>query len=183
MTSYADDSSFHVRAKNLNLLKEDLGNLSDRMISYCHSAGLVLNYDKTQLLVSTKQKCQIKIGSSLITSTSVINLLGVDFDSNFSTTPYLQKLARAASTRASIISRLSFSMPPHVLKTFADGLLMGKILANCPVTIPVRLTCHDKTYIGLTEEISKAINSTVRTITRTKLSDKIRTEDVFVKLT
>ena len=114
------------------------------MITYCQSVGLVLNNDKTQLLVSPKQKCVIKMGSSIISASPEISLLGVEFDSNFSTIPYLQKLACAAKTRAALISRLSFSMPPHVLGTFANGLLMGKILSACPVTIPIRLESDDK---------------------------------------
>ena len=122
MTSYADDATLHVRAKNLE-------RFSSRMIRYCQSVGLVLNNDKTQLLVSPKQKCLIKVGSSFISASPEMSLLGVDFDSNVSTTPYLHKLACAAKTRAALISRLSFSMPPHVLQTFANGLLMGKVLS------------------------------------------------------
>ena len=79
------------------------------------------------------------MGSSLISASSEINLLGVDFDSNFSTKPFLHKLACAAQTRAKIISRLSYSMPPNGLSMLTNGLLMGKILSACPVTIPLRL--------------------------------------------
>jgi hypothetical protein len=181
MTGYADDSTVYVRAKNVDLMKTDLERFSDRMITYCDSAGLVLNNEKTQLLVSPKQMCQIKIGSSLISATPEINLLGVDFDSNFTTTPFLHKLARAASTRAALISRLSYTMPPHLLACFTNGLLMGKILAACPVTIPIRINDDDRLSIGVTEVINKAIKSSARTITKTKLSDKIRSRDVLQK--
>ena len=181
MTSYADDSTFHVLAKNINSLKFKLESLSSRMISYCQTTGLVLNSDKTQLLVSPKQKCQINVGSCLISASTEINLLGVDFDSNFSTAPYLHKLARSANTRAALIHRLSFSMPPHLLTMFANGLLMGKILSASPVTIPVRLNSDDRSCIVVTEEINRSIKSTARTITRTKLSDKVRSEDVLKK--
>ena len=108
-----------------------------------------------------------------------MNLLGVDFDSNFTTLPHLHKLACAAKTRAALIS--SFSMPPHVLSKFANGLLMGKILSACPVTIPVQLHSDDKSFISVTEDINKAIKATARTITKTKLSDKIRSEDTLRK--
>lgn len=181
MTSYAEDSTFHVHAKNFDLLTDDLERLSALMISYCQSAGLVLNNEKTQLLVSPNQKCQIKVGSCLISAATEINLLGVDFDSNFSTKPYLHKLARAANTRAALIYRLSFAMPPHLLATFANGLLMGKILSACPVTIPIRINSDDKSCVGVSEEINKAIKATACTITKTKLSDKIHSEDVLQK--
>ena len=58
---------------------------------------------------------------------------------------------------------------------------MGKILSACPVTIPVRLHSDDKSFISVTEDINKAIKATARTITKTKLSDKIRSEDILHK--
>ena len=58
---------------------------------------------------------------------------------------------------------------------------MGKILAACPVTIPVRLDKDDKYSITVTEEINKAIKATARSITKTKLSDKNRSEDTLRK--
>ena len=119
------------------------------------------------------------MGSSVISASSEINLLGIDFDANFTTTPYLHKLARAANTRAALIHRLSFSMPPHLLTTFANGPLIGKILAACPLTIPVRLNINDRYGITVTEEINKAIKAAARTITKTKISDKICSEDIL----
>ena len=116
-----------------------------------------------------------------IYANSEISLLGVDFDTNFSTTPYLRKLARAAKARSSLISRLSYAMPPHLLSVFANSLLMEKIFAACQVTIPIRLNIDDKHYISITEGINKFIKATARTITRSKLSDKIRSEDVLHK--
>ena len=74
-------------------------------------------------------------------------------------------------------------MPPHVLKVLSHGLLMGKILASCSATIPVRLDDSDRyhNYIGVTEDINLSIKATAKTITKTKLSDKIRSEDVLYK--
>ena len=94
MMAYADDTTIYVRSKSLNSLKSDLEELSKRMISYCHSVGLILNNSKTQRLISPKQSCQIRMGSSLISATPEINLLGVDFDSKITTMPFLHKLAR-----------------------------------------------------------------------------------------
>ena len=183
LMAYADDSTLYVHSKNMDLLRKDLETLSARMISYCHGAGLVLNNDKTQLLVSSSKKFQIKVGSSLISNSPVLKLLGVEFDSNFSTTPSLKTLATAAKTRASMIYRLSFSIPPHLLTTLANGLLMGKVLAAAPINIPTRLNSDDyyHGYVGVTEDINKAIKATARTITKSKLSDKICSEVLLQK--
>ena len=183
LMAYADDSTLYVHSKSMDLLREDLERLSSQMISYCHGAGLVLNNDKTQLLVSSSKKFQIKVGSSLISSSPVLKLLGVEFDTNFSTIPSLKTLATAANTRASMIYRLSFSIPPHLLTTLANGLLMGKVLAAAPINIPTRLQSDDyyHGYVGVIEDINKAIKATARTITKSRLTDKIRSDVLLQK--
>ena len=137
MMSYADDCTIYVRSKTLDILKSDIEFLSGKMISYCRKTGLVLNNEKTQLLVSTKKAFEVTIGSCVIKGKPKINILGVDNDTNFTTNPYLQNLAHEARTRAALIKRLSFGMPAHLLTTFTNGILMGKILAAAPATILV----------------------------------------------
>ena len=181
MMCYADDCTMYTHAKSLEVLKSNLEKLFRRMMLYCQETGLILKNEKTQLLVSSKKGFEIDIGSSLIKAKSEINILGVDYNTNFSTHPYLQKLACEAKTRAALIKRLSFGMPPHLLVTFANGLLMGKILAAAPATIPIRINLEDKNLITVTDEMNKAIKSTARTITGTKLSDKINSEITLSK--
>ena len=125
----------------------------------------------------------IKVGSSLISPSPVLKLLGVEFDTHFSTTPSQKTLATAANTRASMIYRLSFSIPPHLLTTLANGLIMGKVLAASPINIPTRLHSDDHYHndIGVTKDINKAIKATARTITKSRLSDKIRSEVLLQK--
>ena len=55
---------------------------------------------------------------------------------------------------------------------------MGKILAAAPAAIPICIDSNDKPYniAGILDEIDKAIRATARTITRTKLTDKVRSE-------
>ena len=125
-------------------MKFKLEILSKRMISYCKKTGFILNNDKTQLLVSTKKHFEVNIGSCVIKAKQEISILGVDYDKYFTTNPYLVNLAREAKTRAALIKRLSFGMPPHLLSLFANGLLMGKILAAALATIPISLTQKTK---------------------------------------
>ena len=75
MTEYADDSSVHVHSMNIKPLKENLEKVADQMISYCRNAGLILNSEKTQFLISPKQECQIRVGSSIISSSQEMNLV------------------------------------------------------------------------------------------------------------
>ena len=54
---------------------------------------------------------------------------------------------------------------PH-LRSLANGLLMCKILAACPQTIPITLNSNDRYSIGVTDDINMAIKSTARAIKR-----------------
>ena len=117
-----------------------------------------------------------------MSSAQSISLLGLVYDSNFSTAPYLRQLACECNTRAAIIQRLSYGMPNSLLKPLANGLLMGKILAAAPAAFPIKLNTYDKPYLsGTLKDIDKAIKSCARTITRTKLSDKVISEVVLRK--
>ena len=82
---------------------------------------------------------------------------------------------------AAMIARLSYSVPPNLLKLFTNGLLVGKIMAAAPAAIPVRLDHEDKGAIVLTDKINNALKSAARTITRTRLKDKVRSEIVLHK--
>ena len=103
-----------------------------RMVSYCKANGLVLNGLKTQIVTLAQTNMEIKIGQEHVPVSQQIKLLGVDYDSNFSTLPYLKILERDAKTRADIIKRLSFCMPQFLLKPITHGILLGKIFAHTP---------------------------------------------------
>jgi hypothetical protein len=57
----------------------------------------------------------------------------------YSTSPYLRNLATEAKSRAAMIWRLSFGVPPNLLRLLANGLVIGKILAAAPAAIPLKL--------------------------------------------
>ena len=183
MMCYADDSALYASSKCIDLLLLELVRMSDRMLAYCNKVSLVINSDKTQMLVSgfKNKEFSIKVGNSKVHPSKELNLLGVTYDSNFSTVTYLRQLASDAKTRASIISRLSYSVPPHLLKTFTNGLLVGKIMVAAPAVIPFRINCEDKGANVLTEKINCAIKSVARTITHVRLTDKIRSDIVLKK--
>ena len=130
--------------------------MSERMIQYCQKFGLVINVDKTQMLVSgVKSKdFSVRAGTNTVCPPNELKLLSVTYDSNFTTAPYLRQLAAEARTRAAIISRLSYSVPPHLLKTFTNGLLVGKIMAAAPAAIPFRINHEDRVAIKITDEIN-----------------------------
>ena len=155
MVCYADDSTLYASLKCEISLCKELERMSSRMLDFCKKVGLVLNSDKTQLLVSgiNAKDFSVKVGDNQIYPSKELNLLGITYDNNFSTTPYLRQLALEAKTRASLIARLSYSVPNNLLKLFTNGLLVGKIMAAAPAAIPIRINHDDKGAILLTEKL------------------------------
>ena len=181
MCNYCDDSTLYTISKSKETLKSELERMATRMIDYCNRNGLIINSDKTQLLISSKEILKVKVGESVIKSVQEICLLGISFDTNFSTAPYLQKLATDAKSRAAMIYRLSFSVPQNLLRMLANGLVVGKIAAAAPAAIPFRIAFDDKAANLATDKINRSIKSVARTITKTKLSDMINSETILQK--
>ena len=152
------------------------------MVAYCKRNGLILNSQKTQILTSTGVTFKVKVGHDYVPVSQQIKLLGVEYNSNFSTVPYLKRLSCEAQTHAFLIRRLSFCMPPCLLKPLANGILLGKVLAAAPAALPIKTHQNEKSFqSGLIEDINKTIKSAARTITKTKLCDKVPSEIVLWK--
>ena len=98
MINYADDSTVYAKAKTIESLVTKLERIGNIMIHYCNENNLIINSQKTQILTSAKQEIKVKIGQNIVTSNQTISLLGLEYDENFSTAPYLRNLSRDAST-------------------------------------------------------------------------------------
>ena len=95
-----------------------------------------------------------------MSSARTVSLLGLEYDTNFSTALYLRQLVVEANTSASLIHRLSFGMPNCIFKPLAHCLVMGKIMSAAQAAIPVRLNSDDKPYLsGILNDIDKAIKA------------------------
>ena len=110
------------------------------------------------------------VGDSIVSADPEISLLGINYNTNFSTSPYLQNLATQAKSRAAMIYRLSFGVPQNLLRLLANGLVIGKILAAAPAAIPFKLAYDDRAANLATENINRSIKSVAQTITKTALS-------------
>ena len=121
------------------------------------------------------------VGDSIVSADPEISLLGIDYNTNLSTSPYLQNLATEAKSRVALIYRLSFGVPQNLLKLLANGLVIGKILAAAPAAIPFKLAYDDRAANLATENINRSIKSVARTITKTALNDKVSSKSVLEK--
>lgn len=89
VAGYAYDTTLYVKAKNSEHLILELERLANIMVCYCNDNSLILNGQKTQILTSARRELEIRIGNDLVSSSQTISLLGLQYDKNFSTAPYL----------------------------------------------------------------------------------------------
>ena len=66
MICYADDSTLYASSKCEVSLRNELERMSNRMLTFCRQVGLVINSDKTQLMVSgiTLRDFSVKVGDN-----------------------------------------------------------------------------------------------------------------------
>ena len=89
MMCYADDSTLYHSAESKELLKSDLELMSKKIFRYCNDNGLVINSAKTKLLLSSKVNFDMFVGDSIVSADPEISLMGINYNINFSTSPYL----------------------------------------------------------------------------------------------
>ena len=66
-------------------------------------------------MTSAEQTIEVQIGQDLVSSKENISLLGLEYDNNFSTAPYLRKLAREANTKGT-----QYNKAPRILYFLAE---------------------------------------------------------------
>ena len=94
---------------------------------------------------------------------------------------YIKNLLPTKIMATSMIYRLSFGVPPNLLRLLANGLVIGKILAAAPAAIPFKIAYDDRAANLATENINRSIKYVAQTITKTSLSDKVSSNLVLEK--
>jgi hypothetical protein len=106
------------------------------------------------LLLSSRDNFDITAGGSIVHDDPEICLLGIIYDTNL-TFLYLRNLATEAKSRSAVIYRLSFGVPPNLLRLLANALVIGKILAAAPFAIPFEIGHDDRAANLATENINR----------------------------
>ncbi len=179
IVGYADDVTIWASGHCIDQVKKTLEDRAKLFVEYASANALVLNPSKTQLLLVGKVNAEqragfsINVGTSTITPSPCLDLLGVKIDTNLSFDSYLKDTARAARARAAMIRRLTYYLPrgPY-LSQLATGILMGKVGYAAPAVAPIRLSEHDPRS-GAIDDIQVSINAVARSLTGRKLTDHI----------
>jgi hypothetical protein len=154
-----------------------------RMITaYARGNGLTLNASKTQFMYSQgagTRGVPIMVESARILPGPTMELLGVTYDRNLTTTPHEAHVAASARQKASLVARLGHHVPQgKFLRQLAMGLFGGKVSHALAAVVAPRLRVEDKENNKL-KSVQTAQNDVAGTVTGHKRSDHVTVADLL----
>ena len=104
---------------------------------------LSLNPEKTQLMWvnSGKMSSCVSVGSSLVSSVDLIEVLGIKFDRGLSSNPHIQKLISSVASLTGVTRCLRVDLPPDLVAEVMEALLVGKITYGAAAVLYPQLDC------------------------------------------
>jgi hypothetical protein len=182
LTGYADDTCVWSTANTLGDLKDALELRASAFSRYAASCGLVMNGDKTQLMVVGKKApddFSVMVNGSNVLPGDSLELLGVKYDKCLSSRPQQRRVAASTRQRASTIARLSHQLPRCYLGRLAHGLVLGKIGYALAAYVRPRMTDDAPPHSADIRAAQVALNDVARSITGHRRTDHIKIDSLL----
>jgi len=109
--NYADDNSLSVKHRDVNVMINTLSDCSINAVSWFTENNMQANPEKFQVIIFHRERSNkiisLNVGSTEITSTTTIKLLGVIIDSDFSFDSHVSHLCKKAAKQVNALGRIS----------------------------------------------------------------------------
>ena len=141
ISCFADDSSFSKSHKDTDILNENIKQDYNKISEYMAANRLVLNSDKTHLLVmasSTQHRLHGNYGVQLDTGSEIIlpqdneRLLGCQVSSEFKWNAHINdsefSMQRQITSRINALRKISFASSFATRKMIANGIVISRII-------------------------------------------------------
>ena len=141
ISCFADDSSFSLSGKDPAVLKEQIKSKYSEISDYMAANRLVLNSDKTHLLVMASRSqhrihgnygLELDTGNEIILPEDHQRLLGCEINSDFTWKEHLQEnefsMQRQLTSRINALKKISFSASFKTRKMVANGVVISRII-------------------------------------------------------
>ena len=134
--TYIDDNFVIVAETTTSTLQQSLDNAMDKVTDYMANNRLMLNPDKTQLMVISKKpdkksEVQIAANPEPIKHKPQIKILGIEIDEKLSWRYYLQDgpqaITKQLKTRVNLLKLLKRSTEERQMRMLANGIFMSKL--------------------------------------------------------
>ncbi len=178
---YADDIVVWAVGKDKERVKKALEIAATAVADYALRHYLALNASKTQLLWAGTAGTTIKLGSTVVSPSKVVELLGVKFDGRLSPAPHADALLASARSIAGLARRLALHLPPchQLLQEVVRSLLIGKLSYCCLVFAPMLLGTPP--HSERLQQVQLAVNMAARYVAGHRRADKVNVDQLLSK--
>eukprot|EP00095_Tigriopus_kingsejongensis_P010773 maker-scaffold1742_size29367-snap-gene-0.3 protein:Tk10773 transcript:maker-scaffold1742_size29367-snap-gene-0.3-mRNA-1 annotation:"tripsin " len=123
---------------------------SDRLLAFMASNRLVVNSNKTELMVISGDKKRnslvtLNVGKNLIIEKKSMKLLGVEFQSNLKWDFQVAGLLSVLNQRMGLLKRLLSWIPRAQISSIIHGIIISQVAYALPIFGQLRLTSDDPT--------------------------------------
>ena len=125
---FADDTSVFMSHKNIQSLQQDFGNEINKLLHWLSLNKLILNVNKTNYMVFTKQKIDfnevdLQVNNHEFKRVSVNKFLGIEIDSKLTWNEHTGAVCNKISKNTGILKKLRF-LPKCVLRMLYNTLIL-----------------------------------------------------------
>ena len=184
---YADDVTLWASDASLSALSSTLSARAKKMVDFAASNGLILNPEKTQLLLAgrklreeERKTFEVAVADVTLTPAPHMEFLGVKIDHKLSFASHLTDVAESAKVKGALVRRLAAQVPQSYLRPLASGLVRGKTEYAAAAIYSPRLSTAAPT-MGTVKTIQVAVNGAARAVCRVRLTDKTPVEQVLAR--
>jgi len=182
---YADDTASSVSATTEDEVITKLEEDADQILRYMASNYLVANAKKTGFLLISRTRSSsqqsIKIGTESVLESDAHRILGLTVNNRLTWKDHVYgqgELLSSLNQRIGALKRLSFHVPSKYLAQIAQAIVVSKVRYGIGIYGAVRVHETDPLPESL-KDLQVILNHAMRIATKTRLSDRIRIEDLL----
>ena len=139
IANYADDNTPYATANDIDSLIASLEETSKFLFTWFDNNPMKSSADKCHLLVSSKEKVAIKIGSHEIANSKREKLLGVHLDSGLPFDYHTSEICQKASCKVCALARVTSGISLSKKRTFLNAFFNSQF-NYCPLI----WMCHNR---------------------------------------
>ena len=132
LTNYADDNTPYAIEANIDTLISSLENDVEILIQWFHNNYLLMNEDKSHLLITNHQEVSMRVGKEIINSEKYVKLLGVKIDNKLSFTEHVSDICKKVNGKIHALARISKFMNPQKLRMILKAFIESQF-SYCPL--------------------------------------------------
>ena len=135
---FADDTTIYMTDRNLQRLTETACEELSKIDEWLKANRFSLNVDKTHYMMMTHKTydpttLNIKIRNQLINHVTTTKFLGVTIDNKLNYNSHITSLSKQLSKIRGISYRISYWVPPTILKNIYYALFYSRLVYAMPV--------------------------------------------------